>query len=164
MDDAQQMIFTVDSADDTIALGRALGTMLHPGDVIAYRGTLGAGKTTMTKGIALALGVEDTVTSPTFCLVSEYDGRTCTVPVVPCPLYHIDAYRLGGADDFESLGADDMLYGHGVCVVEWSENVEGALPEDAIQIEITLLAGDRRRIAVHNWKYAPIQWKGVSQL
>lgn len=133
-----------------MALGCAIGSVLRGGDVIAFRGTLGTGKTTMTKGIAQALGVVETVTSPTFCLVSEYSGRMM--------LYHIDAYRLGGADDFEGIGADDMLYGHGVCVVEWSENVASALPENTIQIEITPLPNGCRTVGISNWRYGEIDW------
>lgn len=145
------LTFTTNSAAETVSLGRAVGAMLCSGDVIAFRGTLGAGKTTMTKGIAQALGIADTVTSPTFCLVSEYIGTM--------PLYHIDAYRLGGADDFEGIGADDMLYGHGVCAVEWSENVDGALPPDAIQITITPSPNGHRTIEILNWPHGNIHWQ-----
>lgn len=142
--------FTTHNADETVALGRAIGSMLQSGDVIAFRGTLGAGKTTMTKGIAQSLGVGETVTSPTFCLVSEYDGRMT--------LYHIDAYRLHGTDDFEGIGADEMLYGRGVCVVEWSENVSDAIPDRAIQITITPIAGGCRAVEVKGWPYDKIDF------
>lgn len=142
--------FTTHSADETVSLGCALGAMLCPGDVIAYRGTLGAGKTTMTKGIALALHIAETITSPTFCLVSEYSGTM--------PLYHIDAYRLASSDDFESIGADDMLYGHGVCVVEWSENVADALPSRTIWITLTPAGGSCRTVEITGWPYGKIEW------
>lgn len=132
--------FITSCAEETVALGRKIGGRLKAGDVVAMRGTLGAGKTTITKGIALALGVEDVVTSPTFCLVSEYSGKT--------DLCHIDAYRLDGADDFESIGAQDMMGGDNVCVIEWSENVEGCLPDDAIKITMKILDGGKREIEV----------------
>lgn len=143
-------IFTTHDASETVSLGRAIGSMLKIGDVIAFRGTLGAGKTTMTKGIAQSLGVTETVTSPTFCLVSEYTGRVM--------LYHIDAYRLHGTDDFEGIGADEMLYGHGVCVVEWSENVLDAIPDNAIQITITPISDGCRTVEVKGWPYGKIDF------
>ena len=77
--------------------------MLKPGDIIAMEGTLAAGKTTITKGIASALGVDETITSPTFCLISEYAGNKM-------PLYHMDVYRLDGAEDFLNLGVEELLY------------------------------------------------------
>ena len=96
------LTFTTHSADETIALGEKIGSLLKKGDVIAMQGTLAAGKTTITKGIAKALGVSDTITSPTFCLISEYSGKM--------PLYHMDVYRLEGSEDFINLGTDDMIY------------------------------------------------------
>ena len=80
------------NADETIELGRKIGSMLHKGDILAMQGTLAAGKTTITKGIAESLGVTDVITSPTFCLISEYEGKM--------PLYHLDVYRLEGSEDF----------------------------------------------------------------
>jgi len=96
--------------------------------VIAFRGGLGAGKTTLTKGIARGLGVEDEVTSPTYTLVHEYQGRL--------PMYHIDAYRLSSGTDFEDIGGLDILASDGLCVIEWSENVEEILPSRAVIIDI----------------------------
>ena len=116
------MVFHTNSSEDTVALGEKIGALLRPGDVIAMTGTLAAGKTTLTKGIAQALGVTDVVTSPTFCLISEYEGTKM-------PLYHMDVYRLEGAEDFVNLGVDDMLYGRGVCIIEWSEKVASELPK-----------------------------------
>ena len=86
------------------------------------QGTLAAGKTTITKGIAKALEITDTITSPTFCLISEYYGKM--------PLYHMDVYRLEGSEDFENLGTEDMLYGDGVCIIEWSEKIMDSLPKE----------------------------------
>ena len=106
------MKFHTKSAEETIALGKRLGSFLKKGDVVALQGSLAAGKTTITKGIALALEIQDTITSPTFCLISEYQGKM--------PLYHFDVYRLQGADDFANLGADDMIYGDGVCLMRRS--------------------------------------------
>ena len=92
------------------------------------QGSLAAGKTTLTKGIAQALGVKDTITSPTFCIISEYEGKM--------PLYHMDVYRLEGAEDFINLGIDDMLYGDGVCLIEWSEKIMSELPKKTIILKI----------------------------
>lgn len=142
------MNFRTTSAEETVALGERLGALLHPGDIIALEGNLAAGKTTFTKGIARALGVDDTITSPTFCLVSEYAGKM--------PLYHFDVYRLHGADDFANLGADEMLYGNGVCVIEWSEKIMEELPVRTIQIKIESdenSAHSSRKISVENWPY-----------
>lgn len=147
------MIFRTASAEETVALGERLGALLRPGDIIALEGNLAAGKTTITKGIARALGVDDTITSPTFCLVSEYEGKM--------PLYHFDVYRLQGADDFANLGADEMLYGNGVCVIEWSEKIMEELPSRTIKIKIENeeregsknVAHSARRISVENWPY-----------
>ena len=116
------MVITTNSPDETIELGRRLGRLLGPGYVVALTGELGAGKTCLTKGIALGLGVADAraVRSPTFVLISEYRGRLT--------LYHVDAYRLHGPADFEALGATEILTSGAVTVIEWADRVEGALP------------------------------------
>lgn len=141
------MKFHTSGADETIALGKRLGSFLKKGDVIALQGSLAAGKTTITKGIAQALGVADTITSPTFCLISEYQGKI--------PLYHFDVYRLQGADDFANLGADDMIYGDGVCLIEWSEKIMDELPKKTIVVRLEVSEGDAnaRDIFVENWPY-----------
>jgi len=112
-----------------MALGARLGATAPGGTVIALKGGLGAGKTTFVKGLALGLGIEDEVTSPTFTIVSEYEGRL--------RLHHVDAYRLAGPESFDSVGGEDLVSDSGgVCVVEWSENVESALPPWAAIAEI----------------------------
>lgn len=140
--------FRTHSADETIELGRKIGALLKKGDVIAMQGTLAAGKTTITKGIADALGVKDTITSPTFCLISEYSGKM--------PLYHMDVYRLDGAEDFANLGTEDMLYGDGVCIVEWSEKVMSELPKKTIKMIITPQDDGSRIITLENWNNGKI--------
>ncbi len=141
------MKFHTKSAEETIALGKRLGSFLKKGDVVALQGSLAAGKTTITKGIALALEIQDTITSPTFCLISEYQGKM--------PLYHFDVYRLQGADDFANLGADDMIYGDGVCLIEWSEKIMDELPKKTIVIslEVSKSADSERDVFVENWPY-----------
>ena len=136
------MQITTHSADETQALGQRLAKRLLPGDVIAYFGDLGAGKTALTRGIAQGLGVTDLVTSPTYTIVNEYlTGRI--------PLFHFDMYRLGSSDELFDIGWEDYLARGGVCAVEWSENVEDAL-RDAIHIPIEKdpLEPDTRRITI----------------
>ena len=136
------MQITTHSADETQALGQRLAKRLLPGDVIAYFGDLGAGKTALTRGIAQGLGVTDLVTSPTYTMVNEYlTGRI--------PLFHFDMYRLGSSDELFDIGWEDYLARGGVCAVEWSENVEDAL-RDAIHITIEKdpLEPDTRRITI----------------
>lgn len=144
------MTFYTHSADETIALGIRIGQRLKAGDVIAMRGTLAAGKTTITKGIAVSLGIKDTVTSPTFCLISEYEGDRM-------PLYHMDVYRLEGPEDFLNLGAEEMIYGKGVCVIEWSEKVESELPKRTIYITLSPQEDGSRKIDIDNWEEVPEQ-------
>lgn len=136
------MQITTHSADETQALGQRLAKRFLPGDVIAYFGDLGAGKTALTRGIAQGLGVTDLVTSPTYTIVNEYlTGRI--------PLFHFDMYRLGSSDELFDIGWEDYLARGGVCAVEWSENVEDAL-RDAIHITIEKdpLEPDTRRITI----------------
>ena len=122
------MQITTHSADETQALGQKLASRLEPGDVIAYFGDLGAGKTAFTRGLAQGLGITDPVTSPTYTIVNEYlSGRI--------PLFHFDMYRLSSSDELFDIGWEDYLSRGGVCAVEWSENVEDAL-QDAIRVTI----------------------------
>lgn len=114
------------------------------------QGTLAAGKTTITKGIAKALNVKDEITSPTFCLISEYEGKL--------PLYHMDVYRLEGGEDFIDLGAEDLIYGKGVSIIEWSEKIMDELPESAIILKIEPVEGTTKRtVTIENWPYEEIK-------
>ena len=136
------MQITTYSADETQALGTKLAKRLQPGDVIAYFGDLGAGKTALTRGIAQGLGITDIVTSPTYTIVNEYlTGRL--------PLFHFDMYRLGSSDELFDIGGEDYLARGGVCAVEWSENVEDAL-QGAIRVTIEKdpFEADTRRITI----------------
>ena len=122
------MRFVTHSADETEALGERLAKTLHGGEIIAFTGDLGAGKTAFTRGLARGLGIPMRVTSPTYTIVNEYlSGRL--------PLFHFDMYRLDSADDLFDIGWEDYLARGGVCAVEWSENVEEAL-SGAIRITI----------------------------
>jgi len=123
-------------------LGERLARALGPGSVVALYGGLGAGKTRLAKGIARALGVIDTVVSPTYTIVCEYGalvrGRAVS-------LYHIDAYRLRGDEDFESAGALECLGGEGIAIIEWSERVPESIPDHAIKARIEV-SGDQSRV------------------
>ncbi len=141
---------TTHSAEETIALGEKIGSLLKPGDIIAMSGTLAAGKTTITKGIAKSLGVNDTITSPTFCLISEYEGTKM-------PLYHMDVYRLDSVEDFINLGVDDMLFGEGVCIIEWSEKIKSELPKNTIWMNIMPEDDGSRVISLDNWNNGEIK-------
>ena len=125
------------SERETIALGAKIARRLKPGAVVALRGGLGAGKTCLVKGIAQGMGITGTVTSPTYTIICEYEG--------PVPLYHIDAYRLSGDEDFENTGAGEMTGGTGITVIEWSERLPRSLPPDVITISITI-SGPQSRL------------------
>lgn len=127
------------SPAETVALGTAIAAHLQPGDVLALYGDLGAGKTHLTKGICSGLGIApDTVSSPTFTIVNEYEGTL--------PVYHIDAYRIERPAEFFELGYETYLFGDGVCLLEWPERVEALVPEQALRLRLTHSGGDRRRI------------------
>ena len=128
------MTYVTNSPAETEALGQRLAERLQPGDVIAYTGDLGAGKTAFTRGLARGLGITERITSPTFTIVNEYQGGRL-------PLFHFDLYRLGGEEELFDIGWEDYLTRGGVCAVEWSENAEGALEEPCIRVEIR--RGDR---------------------
>ena len=145
------MTFTTHSAAETEALGERLAARLTGGEVIAYTGDLGAGKTAFTRGLARGLGITDRVTSPTFTIVNEYEGGRL-------PLFHFDMYRLSSSDELYDIGWEDYLARGGVCAVEWSEIVSDALEEnELIRVDIKNECGnDDRTITVTGvelWKY-----------
>ena len=139
------MTYTTNSPSETEAIGTALGKILPPGTVLAYRGDLGAGKTAFTRGLALGLGCTDIVTSPTYTIVNEYLGGRL-------PLFHFDMYRLASSDDLWDIGWEDYLDRNGICAVEWSENVDDAM-EDATYITIEKLGEDTRRITIEGGEF-----------
>ncbi|MFD0898623.1 tRNA (adenosine(37)-N6)-threonylcarbamoyltransferase complex ATPase subunit type 1 TsaE [Loigolactobacillus binensis] len=129
--------YSVTSDAATQRLGAAVGQLVQPGDVLLLQGELGAGKTTFTKGLATALGIQQYVKSPTFTLIREYtSGRL--------PLYHMDVYRLenGGGDE---LGLEEYFNGAGVSVVEWPQFIEAEWPENYLQIKINKTATDNEQ-------------------
>lgn len=133
------------SPEDTIELGRKIGSQLKGGEIIAVCGPLGSGKTHLIKGIAAGAGAKDrrNINSPTFVIVNEYEGRL--------DIYHIDAYRLNSVSEFEMLGFDDFCYPQSVVLIEWADKIESALQTmDYIRIELEHAGETERKIHVKN--------------
>lgn len=129
----------IKSEEDTRKLGLELAEVAEPGDIIALIGDLGTGKTALTRYIAEGLGIKSTISSPTFTIVKEYNnGRM--------PLYHFDVYRLNDGDELLDIGAEDYLYGKGLCVIEWADIVEDVLPENRLTLRIEYGENDGERI------------------
>ncbi|HEY6274087.1 MAG TPA: tRNA (adenosine(37)-N6)-threonylcarbamoyltransferase complex ATPase subunit type 1 TsaE [Terriglobales bacterium] len=137
--------FTTHSADETTELGRKLATHLKPGSVVLLRGELGAGKTTMVKGIAEGLKAAEagSVTSPTFTLVHEYSGPNVI-------LYHIDLYRIDTERELDTLALDDLMAPDSILLIEWGDKFERFVRERDTDIAIEHAGGDERRISVSN--------------
>ena len=112
----------------TEALGEKLGREARAGQIYCLSGDLGVGKTVFTKGFAKGLGITEHVTSPTFAIVNEYEGRL--------PLYHFDVYRIGDVSEMDEIGYEDCFYGEGVCLIEWSQLIPEILPEQVVRIRI----------------------------
>ncbi|GAB6885901.1 hydrolase [Streptococcus equinus ATCC 33317] len=127
-------MFYSHNEDELMAYGYRLGQKLQAGDVLVLTGNLGAGKTTLTKGIAKGLDINQMIKSPTYTIVREYEGRL--------PLYHLDVYRIG--NDPDSIDLDDFLYGDGVSVIEWGELLEEDLLGDYLEVVITPSGGGRQ--------------------
>ncbi len=142
------MQFVSHSIQETEQFGEEVAKSLRGGDVLAFTGSLGMGKTAFTRGLARGLGCRGRVTSPTFTIVNEYDGKT--------PLFHFDMYRLGSSDELFDIGWDDYLARDGVCAVEWSERVSDALPDDTIYVDIARGEEDEntRTITVTGGRFA----------
>lgn len=121
--------------EELISIGQNIGSLLNSGDIIVLSGDLGAGKTTLTKGIAKGLNISQMIKSPTYTIVREYEGRL--------PLYHLDVYRVG--DDPDSIDLDDFLYGDGVTIIEWGELLDEDLLGDYLLISIAH-HGDGRQL------------------
>ncbi len=134
------MQFITKTPEETELLGERLGKTMSGGEVIAYRGDLGAGKTAFTRGLARGLGISMRVTSPTYTVVNEYSGGRL-------PLFHFDMYRLGSSDELFDIGWEDYLARGGVCAVEWSENVDDAM-DGAIFVSIERLDDETREITI----------------
>ncbi|HSH24433.1 MAG TPA: tRNA (adenosine(37)-N6)-threonylcarbamoyltransferase complex ATPase subunit type 1 TsaE [Massilibacterium sp.] len=136
------------STEETMRFAEKIGKAVQPGTVIVLEGDLGAGKTTFTKGLALGLGITRVVNSPTFTIIKEYHGRI--------PLYHMDVYRLENSE--EDLGFDEYFEGDGVTVVEWASKIQDQLPPHYIEITITRMGEDKRKINIRAIGAENIEW------
>ncbi|ABR47028.1 protein of unknown function UPF0079 [Alkaliphilus metalliredigens QYMF] len=131
----------IKSLKEMEALGEKMGAVLRPGKILCLKGDLGAGKTTLTQALARGLEVTDYVTSPTFTIIHQYEGRL--------PLYHFDVYRINHFTEMEDIGYEDYFYGEGVCVIEWATLIEEILPEDCLWIEIRVVGVQERQICFY---------------
>lgn len=131
--------FITKSSAQTEEIGRKIAKRLKAGDILAFYGGLGAGKTTLVRGIVTGLGSFDWVSSPTFAIVNEYDGEDCKI-------YHFDMYRIESSEDLYSVGFYDYLNSNAIIVVEWSENIEDELPANRIKITMEYLNSEDERI------------------
>ncbi len=135
--------YITSSPEETISLGESIGRILKGGDIIAYRGDLGAGKTTITRGISTGMGLGDEVTSPTFALVNEYRNSDSKLSLI-----HFDMYRITSPEDLETTGFFDYMEEGSVLAVEWSENISDELPKESIIITIKRLDDTVRSISI----------------
>ncbi len=123
------MIFDSFNPEETYNIGKDLGEKAQPGDVYLLFGDLGVGKTLFSQGFAKGLGIMEHVNSPTFTIVQEYtDGRL--------PFYHFDVYRIADEEEMEEIGFQDMIFGEGVCLIEWANLIQGILPDNCHEIRI----------------------------
>lgn len=116
------------SFEETVDFGKRLGYALKPGDIICLSGDLGTGKTALTNGIAKSLGIDSYITSPTFTLVNEYEGRF--------PLYHFDVYRISDPDEMFDIGFEEYINSEGITIIEWGEQIIEILPKEIIRVNI----------------------------
>lgn len=138
------MEFIVDNVDKTFNIGYQIGLLANSGDIICLIGDLGTGKTHITKGIAKGLSINEHITSPTFTIVNEYEGRL--------KFYHFDVYRVNDPDEIAAIGFDEYIFSEAVSVIEWANYIEDLLPKDKIIIYIDKLpelGDDFRRIKIH---------------
>ena len=132
--------FKTNNAKETEELGLRIGQALRGGEILAMTGDLGAGKTTMTKSLASGLDIDEHITSPTFTIVNEYEGRL--------KLFHFDVYRIADVEEMYDLGFEEYIYSGGVCIIEWSNLIEEILPDDTINIQILYIDDNKRQINI----------------
>ena len=127
--------------------GENMARDLKKGSIVAIEGPLGAGKTVFVKGIARGLGIEEQVTSPTYTIISEYSGILNGEKIT---IFHIDAYRLTGSEDFLAIGGEEIIFGNDISLIEWSEKISGVIPPTAIKVIIEIKRDNERLIRVDN--------------
>ena len=134
-------VYETASAAETAQLGRTVGKRLQPGDTVLLIGDLGAGKTCFIQGLCSGLDVEEPVTSPTFTLINEYQGRL--------PVAHFDLYRLNDPESVLDIGFDEYVHSNQVCLIEWADKFLEIMPADAIEVRIEIGEGERRKLVVN---------------
>jgi tRNA threonylcarbamoyladenosine biosynthesis protein TsaE len=130
------------SEEETFKAGERIGALLAPGSVVAMQGGMGSGKTYLAKGIASGLGIKETLTSPTYTIISEYRLNASA------NLYHIDAYRLNNDEDFNLIGGMELITADGISLIEWSERIQKSLPDNSIKITLTITGPSSRLIRI----------------
>lgn len=141
------MEFIVNSVEETLEIGKQLGSLVKKGDIICLTGDLGTGKTHMSKGIANGLNITEHITSPTFNIVNEYHSGRLT-------LYHFDVYRVNDPDEIYAIGFDEYIFGEGVSLVEWANYIEELIPSEYLYINIKKqpeLGENFRKITIQNY-------------
>ena len=134
------------SAEETFLLGKRLSLMLKKGSVVALQGAVGAGKTCLSKGISKGAGITEELTSPSYTIISEYEALLDGEII---PFYHIDAYRLNGNADFSAIGGEEIVFGNGISVIEWSERLPDFISTKAIKVDIKILGDNKRSFYIY---------------
>lgn len=139
-----EKVIRTQSPQETQSLGVKIGEKLRPGDVIALIGDLGTGKTCLTQGIARGVGIapDEVVSSPSYILINEYNGNI--------PIYHIDLYRIETEAEIAELGLGEYVYGDGICIIEWADRMDEALPDNCITIHMTWIDEYTRSITIQH--------------
>jgi len=132
--------------EETLSLGKKIACLLEKSGVVALHGPLGAGKTCLAKGIIGGLGVKETVTSPSYTIVSEYEGFLQGNPV---QIFHIDAYRLAGNDDFSAIGGEEIVFGEGISIIEWCERIPGFIRNGVLRVDIQIMDDEKRKFHIY---------------
>lgn len=131
---------TSHSVGETELIAETFSKQIHEGDVVCLKGDLGAGKTHFVRGFVKGFGLQaDVVSSPTFTIINEYDGKL--------PVYHFDCYRLDHYSEALEIGAEEYFYGNGVCIIEWPEKIQEILPDHTIDIKINVTGKEEREIS-----------------
>ena len=151
-------VFLSSGAEETFSLGQSFSSLLKKGSIVALYGGMGAGKTCFVKGVSKGLGIVEEVTSPTYTIISEYEGFLSKADEASVPtgsyekemiaVYHIDAYRLKGDDDFLSIGGDEIIFGNGISLIEWSERISASIPATAFKVKIDITEDGKRFISI----------------
>lgn len=132
------------------ALAKSFGQLAEAGDIVCLTGDLGAGKTTFTKAFALGMDIAEHITSPTFTIIQEYDGKI--------PLYHFDVYRIDDPLELEEIGYEEYFFGKGVTIIEWADMIRDLIPEESLWIEIRTENPITRKVIIKGQKILHGNW------